>query len=524
MANVNLFSNHDRKTGRTDTHNQAGGRAYSMSDKHALAQYAATGMFGDTFYADGKAQLDKVLELANVVDTEFLAKVAIYSRKFGYLKDMPALLIAVLASRDLELCKKVFGDVIDNGRMLRNFVQIMRSGVTGRKSLGSGPKKMVQRWLRNATDDQIFRASVGNKPSLADVIKMVRPSPETKSRDALYAYVIDRKYDKRSLPKLVKEYETFKKGTRGNRELPKVPFQLLDSGNLTNEEWVRIAQDAKWQATRMNLNTYARHGVFDHPGMTNRISKRLADPVNVEKAMAFPYQLLQAWRNVDGTVPARVKASLEDAMELAVSNVPMFEGKIYVGVDFSASMAQGVNTGGDWQSAAVMSCNDVASLFASCIIRQNPDTDVYRFDTRAYKLNLNARDSIMTNAQKIGRRGGGTDCSCVLRELNRQNAKGDAVIILSDMESWADNGYGYRRDTGMQVEWNKFSRRNPNAKLICIDLAANSTTQAKETMKGKILNVGGFSDAVFKVTTAFIAGEGSPDYWTNLIETGITID
>ena len=178
MANVDLFGGAKAKKSRPNTRNQAGGRAYSMSDKHALAQYAATGMFGDTFYADGKAQLDKVLELANAVDVEFLAKAALYSRQAGYLKDMPALLVAVLATRDVELAKSIFGQVIDNGRMLRNFVQIMRSGVTDRKSLGTAPKKMVQSWLRNASDDQVFRASVGNSPSLSDVIKMVHPSPD----------------------------------------------------------------------------------------------------------------------------------------------------------------------------------------------------------------------------------------------------------------------------------------------------------------------------------------------------------
>jgi 60 kDa SS-A/Ro ribonucleoprotein len=521
MANANLFSTKSRaRAVQTNTVNSAGGRAYKMSDKHALAQYAATGMFGNTYYADGKAQLDKVLELANSVEPEFLAKVAVYSRKYGYLKDMPALLVAVLASRDIETCKKVFADVIDNGRMLRNFVQIMRSGVTGRKSLGTAPKKMVQAWLRNASDDQIFRSSVGNDPSLADVIKMVHPTPETKSRDHLYAYITERNYDGRSLPQLVKQYERFKKGTPGDREVPNVPFQLLDSCDLTDAEWLEIAKNAKWQMTRMNLNTFARHGVFDVKGMTNTIAQRLADPKEVERARAFPYQLMQAWRHVGGEVPARVKSALEDAMESAVANVPPFEGKIYAAVDFSGSMGMGVNAGA-WSNSPV-SCNDIASLFASCLVRQNPDTEVYRFDTRAYKVELNARDSIMKNAQKIGQRGGGTDCSCVLAELNRQNAKGDAVFILSDMESWADRGY-YSGGTGVQTEWDKFVRRNPGAKLICMDLAANSTCQAVNR-KGQILNVGGFSDSVFKVTQSFLESDGTDEYWTNLIESGITLD
>ena len=67
--------------------------------------------------------------------------------------------------------------MIDNGRMLRNFVQIMRSGAVGRKSLGSRPKRLVQAWLATASDRAILRAAVGQAPSLADVIQMVHPKP-----------------------------------------------------------------------------------------------------------------------------------------------------------------------------------------------------------------------------------------------------------------------------------------------------------------------------------------------------------
>ena len=42
-----------------------------------------------------------------------------------------ALLCAVLATRDLDRLAEIFPQVIDNGKMLRNFVQILRSGITG---------------------------------------------------------------------------------------------------------------------------------------------------------------------------------------------------------------------------------------------------------------------------------------------------------------------------------------------------------------------------------------------------------
>lgn len=58
--------------------------------------------------------------------------------------DMPALLVAILAGRDAPELAPAFRRVINNGKMLRNVVQVLRSGAVGRKSLGSRPKKLVQ--------------------------------------------------------------------------------------------------------------------------------------------------------------------------------------------------------------------------------------------------------------------------------------------------------------------------------------------------------------------------------------------
>jgi 60 kDa SS-A/Ro ribonucleoprotein len=115
--------------------------------KHQLAQYAATGCLNRTFYVSAEGQLAKVLELCEQVDAEFIAKLAVFSRERGYMKDMPALLCAVLSVKDRNLLNAIFPRAIDNARMLRNFVQIMRSGVVGRKSLGTAPKRMVREWL-----------------------------------------------------------------------------------------------------------------------------------------------------------------------------------------------------------------------------------------------------------------------------------------------------------------------------------------------------------------------------------------
>ena len=123
MANKRLFQSAPagQAAPKTDTINEAGGRAYSRTDRGTLAQYAATGCLNSTFYSRDEDQLKIVLDLSKKVDSEFLAKLAIYTREQGYMKDMPALLVSVLFSRmktdpKARFCfYAAFGRCIDSG-------------------------------------------------------------------------------------------------------------------------------------------------------------------------------------------------------------------------------------------------------------------------------------------------------------------------------------------------------------------------------------------------------------------------
>ena len=68
MANLNLFGSLTARLRRADAVNEAGGRAYALEPKHALAQLAATGCFHGTFYAEAEDQLSTLLALAADLD------------------------------------------------------------------------------------------------------------------------------------------------------------------------------------------------------------------------------------------------------------------------------------------------------------------------------------------------------------------------------------------------------------------------------------------------------------------------
>jgi 60 kDa SS-A/Ro ribonucleoprotein len=517
MANLDLFASfRGLFTPKAEGVNQAGGRAYILSDEQALAQLAMTGCLNATFYATAQTQLAELVRLAARVSPTFLAKPTVHARAEGFMKDTPAVLLAVLSLRDPALFAKVFDRVIDNAKMLRTFVQVMRSGQMGRKSLGTRPKKKILGWLSAQSDDAVFRACVGDKPSLADVVRMVHPTPATPSRRALYGYLLDKPHEVEALPPLVRAFEAYKASPAGAP--PDVPFQLLTSLGLDTAAWAEIAKRASWQTTRMNLNTFHRHGVFEVPGMTELLAARLADRDTIRAARVFPYQLLVAYLATRETgLPVKIVEALHDALEIATENVPVLpEQSIQVLVDVSGSMRAPV-TGERAGATTAARCVDVAALVAATILRKNRTAEVLCFDTAPRTVALERRDSIMTNAKALAAvGGGGTNVSSALEALVKKGAAPDLVVLLSDNESWIDAKAGVSAPTPTMTQWNALRAKNPRAKLVCVDLAPNEHTQAIE--RGDILNVGGFSDQVFGVIDAFARGALGKEHWLGVID------
>ena len=514
MANTTLFQSLKTRLTAADTRNEAGGIAYTLTPKQQLAQLAATGCLNSTYYADAQDQLEQVLELAKNLNAEFIAKTAVYARQKGFMKDMPALLLAALAQKDVNMLARVFDQVADNGKMLRNFAQIIRSGAVGRKSFGNRPKKLMQTWLLTATEKQLLNAAVGNAPSLADVVKMVHPKPREAWRAAWFAWLIGKPYDREALPPITRAFEDYKQSRQG--ALPDVPFQMLTALELNSGDWAQIARNGSWQQVRQNLNTFLRHGVFAKSKNIKMVAEKLRDQTAIRRARVLPYQLLTAYQATSEKMPFEIREALQDAMETAVQNVPAIRGKVVVCPDVSGSMHSPA-TGYRGSATSKTRCIDIAALVSAAMLRTNPQARVIPFEQITVNVQLNPRDSIMTNAQKLANiGGGGTACSAPLALLNREKADVDLVVIVSDNESWADYEQQWGGKTSLMKEWDILKQRCPEAKLVCLDIQPYTTVQVQN--RCDILNVGGFSDQVFTLIGSFAEQGMGADFWVEEIE------
>lgn len=497
--------------------NNAGGNAYSTDDMHALAQLACTGVIHNTYYASASDQLKQTLELCAKVTPADVARIAVYARTEGFMKDMPTLLLTFLFSlKDQKYFNAAFPYVIDNVGQLRNFVQMVRSNVTGRKSLGSSGKRAIATMLNTISADKLFWQSVGAGMSLADVLKLAHVRPLDKTHDAFFAYTIGKNdaYDFDDLPESVRHFELFKRNEFNG--VPAVPFQKLTSLNLTKTQWRQVAKNMSWNQLRFNLNQLGRKGLFEDPEFQIEIANILRDENRVLKGKALPFTLYNTFANLDSTLPALIRNAVGAALEISVRNAPVLPGKTLVLVDSSGSMTSPVTGYRAGLPSTTMTCVAAASYFAAALLKANPNNvTVVPFDTQIHQVDINPLDSVSTITSRLARHGGGTDVSCGINWALSQRTKYDQIIILSDNESWVD-GWNAYKGTAIASAISTYRKTKGATKLLCVNIQAGTTTVQVPDNKDTI-NIGGLNDNVFKVFATFTQQNGR-QHWTSTID------
>jgi 60 kDa SS-A/Ro ribonucleoprotein len=369
---------------------------------------------------------------------------------------------------------------------------------------------------------------------------MARPTPVDNARRALFGWLTDKEVAKWApagevdLPEQVRLLVAFRTAETAEQQIALLEgragsvsdrsltarWDLLADTAKGAQVWAAIARTMGPQALRMNLNALQRHGVFDDAAMVATVAQRLADEHEIRRSRQFPYQFFAAYLNVSDEIPFTIKAALHKAAEIACGNVPELPGPVVIGLDVSGSMQSPVTGHRGRGGSTKMRCVDVAALVAAALLRRNPDSVVVPFDTQAFEAKVDPSDSILSLADRLAKYGGGgTDCSLPIKQANAAYAqrKFAGVVLVSDQESWVYQGrpyfYGANGSTGVMTEWQQFVRNQvrlqggdiAGPKLICIDLQPYQTTQAPK--RSDILNVGGFSDAVFEVIAAFLSGD-----------------
>ena len=408
MSRFNL----NKKPDQPDAVNAEGGKAFKESPKLEFISTLLTSFLDDKFYESKNETVRRIINLINEIpDKKFIGKAAIYARtKFG-MRSVSHVVAAEIAKnvKKEKWTKDFFDKIIYRPDDMLEIISYYMKAYGKRpviNSLKKGFRKAIGRF--NAYELGKYRGE-NKEVSLIDLVNLVHPKPTEKNAAALTDLVKD----------TLKSNSTWEKdltqaGQKAKTEEEKVEFK--------KEVWVNLIESKKigYFALLRNL----RNIIEQAPDQIDNAMTMLTDEKLIKASLVLPFRYSTAYKQIQELInpPRKVIAGISKAADIALSNVPKFDGKTLIVLDVSGSM----------MGRPI----EIGSLFAAVLAKTNDNADFMIFASEAKYKTFNPQDSVLSIMDSITRDsdvGGGTDFHSIFETINK---KYDRIIILSDMQGW----------------------------------------------------------------------------------------
>lgn len=445
----------------TKTTNLAGGQAFKQTEKLELASVLLTSFVKDQFYRSADDSMKRVRELIEgLKDKKFAAQAALYARNHFGMRSISHVVAGEIGRlvKGEEWTKRFFDKVVHRPDDMLEIASYYMSNYS--KPFPNSMKKGFALALSKLDAYKLAKyKGDGKAVTMIDLVNITHP----KHTDAISALI-------KGTLKPAETWETKLTQAGQNAETEE------EKGELKNAAWKELLEGGKlgYFALLRNL----RNIIQQAPELIPMVCETLVDEQAIKKSLVLPFRYttaLDALAELPSTQMRPILVAVGKALDIAVSNVPKFDGKTLVVVDTSGSMT----------SSNVI---QIASLFASVLYKSN-NADLMLFDTSARYLSLNPSDTVATIADGISKNahGGGTDFHTI---FNVASEKYDRVVILSDMQGWI----GHTMPWGSFLAYKKRTGANPH--IYSFDLAGHGTMQFPEP---QVYCLAGFSEKVFDV-------------------------
>ncbi|NUO00478.1 MAG: TROVE domain-containing protein [Saprospiraceae bacterium] len=462
-----LFNFKTRKS--QPVQNLAGGQAYRQDPRMELASLLLTSFAQDQFYRTAKQTFAGLEQLLGQVDAEFAAKAAVFARTEFGMRSITQVVAAELAkgASGAPWAKSFYNQIV---KRPDDMLEIMAYYFgKGNKMLPNAMKKGFAQAFDRFDGYSLAKYRGENRSvKLVDVVNLVRPVPTERNAEALKNLI-------RGELKAIATWEN--KLSR----VGQVAESEVEKSELKAAAWAELLQTGKlgYLALLRNLRNIAEQA----PEMLGEAARQLTDAKRIERSMVFPFQFLVAMDAIEKsalTDKRIVIDALNQATELALKNVPRFEGRTLVVLDDSGSMSS-VQT-----QYANRSALQLGALFAAALYKAN-NADLMRFSDNASYVGKNPADSLQGIADFLIRkaRSAGTNFNAIFETASKAY---DRIVILSDMQGWMQGGApteafaAYRRKYDAQPT------------VFSFDLQGYGSLQFPES---RVFALAGFSDKVF---------------------------
>lgn len=451
------------------TTNVAGGSAYKQSPELELVSLLLTSFVQKDCYTGENYTVKRIKELLDVVDPVFAGQAAVFARTHYGMRTVSHIVAGELCARakGQSWLKDFLNAVVyrpDDILEIASYYNVRANKIT------HGMRKGFAKALVDFTGYQLAKYRGGKKAlSLMDIANISHP----KSNESLTALM-------KGELKNVDTWEA-RLSEAGQDKEDEAALEAAKSG-----AWESLLTENKlgYFALLRNIRNIVKnsYGVSVETGdrVCKILCEKLIDEKQIKNSKIFPFRYMTAMEELTDLWHSKAKGvmiALSQALEISVNNCPELKGSTLIAVDASGSMQ-----GRYYQ---------VASVFASAVLKRNPLSDVMLFSTRAKMLNLNPSDSVSTLTATLRSEflNGGTDFNCIFQTLSGLKKKYDRIILFSDMQSWAhglspsNSSYrSYCREMGIDPFF------------YSVDLAGKGTMQIPER---NVCTLAGFSDKIF---------------------------
>jgi len=505
--------------------NNAGGYGFQITPQQQLERFLLIGSEGGTFYT-GEQKLTEdnaktiIAMIKNGVEGErVVSTVARFIQQNRAPKiDTCLFVLALCATYGDEETKRITYNLMPGLCKTATHLFTFVSQVNQLRGWSAGLRRAVANWYTQKNDNQLAYQLVKyrNRSGFThkDVLRLAHPKALTTSQNTLFQYAvgkIENTCSNENLPGIINAFETaMSNGQCVNSGTIDVTIELIKEFNLTwemiptemlNNRLILTALLDKMPTTAMirNLNRFAKAGMTTGLSDTTKTIVSKLTKEAIEKSGIHPVNLVNSMKTYasgrgdksDNTWPVNqnIVDALNDAYEYALKNVTPTGKSILVALDVSGSMNSTV-------SKTNMTATQLGAVLAVTFAKTETNVEIIGFDTAVRQINLGRRTAI-EQAVKATTNGGGTDCAQAFAHGLSTKNKYDAIVILTDNETWAGPRHGI---TLLQEYRNKV---NKDVKVIEIAMVSNPHSTMPEN-DPNVLRAVGFDSSLVQVVNEFI--------------------
>ena len=376
--------------------NHQGGTSYTLAPEQELVKMSLTSFLDKSFYETMDDKLQRLVDLCKQVDSEFLIKLASWSRKRNMRTVNQVMLVESMANDVLNLFKKGFDKLVERPDEILDIVwyYVMKNWQNPKQfKLANKLKKAIKAKLEKFDEYKLSKyKSRWDGINIYDLVN--------------YSHAHSKAIDKLMKGK-IKPADTWEK-------------KLSEKGN-NQESWSELLKENKlWQlAFIRNLRNILSSGVKE--------SDILASMEKLTFDRVFPYQMIQAFEVAVRECNLKQTSNLYKELEKIIYKSfevfkQYFPWKVAIWLDISWSMTDRVNPKSEVQRY-------VLGWYYTLAMQEVLWADIFLWDKSCTKENTVSMEQIRRKCN------GGTDIQCLFDRIEEEKEKYDTLLVITDEQN-----------------------------------------------------------------------------------------